>query len=424
MAFKLLASADLHLGKKSSSVPHDSEESATIFTWKRIVDYAVDKNVDAVVLAGDVIERDNRFFETLGPLQDGFKKLGNAGISVVMVAGNHDFDVLPDIVNSDDFQNVCLLGQNGNWETSTLRNDKGEIQLLGWSFPDSHVSQDPSLDYSHVDLDPSIPTIGLLHGEFDKYSRYAPIEISNLLSSSINVWVVGHIHKPATHRQELPLIFYPGSPHALSPKEKGVHGPWILTIDRDKVFQEQVPLSPMRFGEVQIDITNVDSETEFRKKLTGRLANIVQNKEEDLEYVSHLVYDVILTGNHESIALFDKWSQLVDQYERELLPGTMVALRKIINLINPKIDNLQHLADQPTPPGILAQTILDLENSRNTELTDKLLLKFEDELHAANSANTYDALRMNNQQYSSEDARDLVLNECRRLLSELLSQKR
>jgi len=53
MPLKILATADLHLGRKSSSVPRNLEESSTQFTWQRIIEYAIDKSVDVVVLAGD-----------------------------------------------------------------------------------------------------------------------------------------------------------------------------------------------------------------------------------------------------------------------------------------------------------------------------------------------------------------------------------
>ena len=41
MAITVLATGDIHIGKKSSSVRQDIEESATKYSWNRIVDYAV-----------------------------------------------------------------------------------------------------------------------------------------------------------------------------------------------------------------------------------------------------------------------------------------------------------------------------------------------------------------------------------------------
>ena len=63
---KILATADLHLGKQSSNVSRELRESSVTFTWNRIVKYAVEEQVDALLLAGDVVDRDNRFFGAPG----------------------------------------------------------------------------------------------------------------------------------------------------------------------------------------------------------------------------------------------------------------------------------------------------------------------------------------------------------------------
>src|SRR5690554_5979131 len=106
MALTILATGDIHIGKKSSGIKHNTEESATKYTWSRIVDYAIKSKVDILALTGDIIDQDNRYFEAIGPLQAGFEKLKQANISVFMVAGNHDFDVLPQLVNSERYNNV------------------------------------------------------------------------------------------------------------------------------------------------------------------------------------------------------------------------------------------------------------------------------------------------------------------------------
>ena len=41
MALKILATGDLHIGRKSSGVSENVEESSTKFTWNRIVDWSI-----------------------------------------------------------------------------------------------------------------------------------------------------------------------------------------------------------------------------------------------------------------------------------------------------------------------------------------------------------------------------------------------
>ncbi len=144
MGYKILATSDLHLGKSSAGVKAGNNETATKVTWKRMVDLAIADNVDAIIIAGDIIDRDDHYYEAIGQLQSGFDKLNNANIEVLMVAGNHDFDVTTEIMQDGRFGNVTLLGANGNWEVVTREKEEFKIQFIGWSFPSLHYTKDPS----------------------------------------------------------------------------------------------------------------------------------------------------------------------------------------------------------------------------------------------------------------------------------------
>src|SRR5690625_7078630 len=98
MAINILVTGDIHLGRRSGSIDNSSLYGSTRYIWEEIVSRAIESSIDIVALTGDVVDRDNRYFEAIGPLQEGFEKLENAGIQVVVIAGNHDFDVLPELL--------------------------------------------------------------------------------------------------------------------------------------------------------------------------------------------------------------------------------------------------------------------------------------------------------------------------------------
>ncbi|MCC5905730.1 MAG: DNA repair exonuclease [Balneolaceae bacterium] len=429
MPLKLLITADLHLGRKSSSVPRTVDESSTKYTWHRMVDWAIKNQVDAVVLAGDIIDRDNRYFEAIGPIQEGFEKLNEAKISVLIVAGNHDFDVLPNVVKSKEYDHVHLLGENGRWESKTIKSINGELQFLGWSFPSQYVKEDPLLQLPSADvkLDPNIPTIGLLHGELnDLNSRYAPIGFNNLLNKNVDAWVLGHIHKPEIHHESNPLVLYPGSPHALSSKEPGSHGPYLLTVeDSKKVKTEIIPLSPLRYEKLEMNVSNVADKSEYRNLITQHLSDDVESKTTELQHVSQIIYDIVLVGKHSLKSEFDTWSQNIEDLEQEFASETTASIRKVVNRIEPKVENLEELAKQPDPTGILAKAILDIHAGNSSEFLTKLSEEFGRKLSNVNAARTYQPLRKADEQYSdsSENANEFLLQECEQLLAELLSQK-
>jgi len=425
---KILASADLHLGKQSSNVLKSLSESSVKFTWDRIVAYAVDEQLDALLLAGDIVDRDNRFFETIGPLQQGFDALGNAGIPVVMVSGNHDFDVLPDIIRNREYDHVHLLGEKGEWESKIINTRTGDLQVLGWSFPKQHIMEDPLLQLSvqNLEPDPNLPTVGLLHGDlYDRKSHYAPTDLTGFPSGVPHAWVIGHIHKPDIVRAHDPLVLYPGSAQALSAKEPGIHGASLLSFDGRTVRSEQVPLSPVRYEPLPVDVTGIDHQTDFRNRVLEQMRNYVVANVMKLENVSHMIFDIMLTGQHPSVTDLDKWSQFADELEQQMEAETAVSVRKMINMAEPVVENLEELAKQPTPPGMIAKLILELESGNSTEFSGELIMDLKDQISSANRSGTYQPLSRFDEHIpdSDESARDLLLKESRQLLGELLSQK-
>jgi len=109
--------------------------------WRRTVQAALDVGVAAVVLAGDVVEREDDFFEAFRVLSTGTKHLTEGGIAVLGVAGNHDVKVLPRLAKQ--IKSFRLLGANGNWEHHRIEDGRDSIVLWGWSFPRPQVLNSP-----------------------------------------------------------------------------------------------------------------------------------------------------------------------------------------------------------------------------------------------------------------------------------------
>ena len=63
---KILACSDIHIGR-IPSIP-DTSLASSVSAWDAIVEQALDKHVDVVVLSGDVVDQDDAWFEAYGPL--------------------------------------------------------------------------------------------------------------------------------------------------------------------------------------------------------------------------------------------------------------------------------------------------------------------------------------------------------------------
>nr|WP_272508448.1 metallophosphoesterase [Salinibacter ruber] len=109
-----MCTGDLHLGRYPSRTQSRDRAWAADSVWADTVSYAVEQAVDVVALTGDVVDDQNKRYEALGPLQRGLRRLEEAGIPVVAVAGNHDFDALPRLAEMVEAEHFHLLGRGGS----------------------------------------------------------------------------------------------------------------------------------------------------------------------------------------------------------------------------------------------------------------------------------------------------------------------
>ena len=235
----ILAIGDVHLGTRCSGIP-DAVSSWGIqpadltpaAALKLCTEFAIKKDMDAVLFAGDIVESTNARFEAMPHLEACVRQLLNAGIEVVAVAGNHDVEALPRLTTLlDGFR---LLGAGGKWESWTLtKYQKPVAEIVGWSFGERIVRQSPVAQLLSEPLDrpqTPIPRIGLLHADLDASGgNYAPIRQAELDRTGYDAWLLGHIHKPSydglSAREGTRPSGYLGSLIGLDRSETGPRGP-------------------------------------------------------------------------------------------------------------------------------------------------------------------------------------------------------
>ena len=423
---KILAAADLHMGRRSTGLTGDMESLATKYAWLRLVQWAIDNNVDAVALAGDVVDQSNGFFESIGPLQTGFQRLGEAGIEVFLVTGNHDHKVLPASVDTQ-YKHVHLLGPNGQWGVESLTRNGETVQFVGWSYPTftSSVKVSPLPLLGTVQLDVNFPVIGLLHADLDpvKESNYCPVWQRDLVGVGVGTWILGHIHKPGSWDLPGTTIHYPGSLQALSAKESGAHGFLLLTVDAGRIKIDRIPFSTVRYGGLDIDVTGADTQEDVWRILTEAVMADARDRLYELEGVRFLSYDLMLTGAHKDEPLVVKWA--VDSKRDTAIPigKTTITIRSVDSVIRPVVGDLAELAKEPSPAGSLASVIMAIRTGGNTPLLTALEQQWEQQQRQLQSSGVYQPLLGTTLLVDTRgSARDHLLRECNRLLNELLSQ--
>ncbi|MCC5846962.1 MAG: DNA repair exonuclease [Verrucomicrobia bacterium] len=257
---KLLLCSDLHLGRTPARLPEPWRRQArTVHAWDAIIEAALREKVNAVILGGDIVDADNGFWEALDPLETGVSKLGEAGIQVIAVAGNHDAVVLPRLSAFLPPDTYTLLGAQGLWEELVLsENGAPALRLHGWSFPRTHWDGDPLEDFQSAAHD-GLPALGIVHGDLGaSASRYAPLSLARLQAQPVTAWLLGHIHAPRLHGGN-PWVLMPGSPQPLDPSETEAHHAWITELENGALTTPR-PIAPatLRYATLQIPL-NADT---------------------------------------------------------------------------------------------------------------------------------------------------------------------
>jgi DNA repair exonuclease SbcCD nuclease subunit len=234
--------------------------------------------------------------------------------------------------------------------------------------------------------------------------------------------MLGHIHKPQVLHPHSPLILYPGSPHALSPKEAGVHGPYVVELENGQIQAELLPLSPVRYEQLAVDISDVADKDSFRQKLSATLKEYAAALHET-SHLKYLVYDVVLTGKSVHLREMQQWNP-----EELLMYSGSNSFEEKVRRIRLDIDqgiNAESFLNDPSCMGVLAQAILALEKGETNVFIEQLKKQWKDKYEAMTQSNAYTPLvRLPGRDEPERIMTDSILKECRRLFTELYNQRK
>ena len=380
---QILAIGDVHLGTACSGLPEglsglgvDPADLTPASTLRLVVDFAIDRQVDAVLFAGDVVESANARFEAMAPLEKSVQRLVAAGIKVIAVAGNHDVEALPRLAKLID--GFKLLGAGGRWEAETLSKAGTPFaQVIGWSFREKYVRESPVAQLIAEPLpvpSPPVPRIGLLHGDLGASGgHYAPIRQSELDDAGYDAWLLGHIHKPSLERLSAPdggqPSGYLGSLVGLDPTETGPHGPWLVKVSaEDGIRLEHIPLAPLRWERIEVSVEGIDHVDDMADRLLADAQERAEILTRNGLSPRALGLRVQLTGTNRA---YDNIRQWIAEGQWKSISrtfdSTIVFFNRIVDAMGLHLD-LEKLATGHDPAALLARRLLllgeDDEQSR------------------------------------------------------------
>ncbi|WP_144275994.1 metallophosphoesterase family protein [Gottschalkia acidurici] len=247
---KVIHTGDIHLGlefKNTNFDPNFSRQRRLEIwnTFEKILDRCDEKEIDLLLIAGDLFEEDYFTIGDIKRIESRFRTLKMT--KVVIVTGNHDPINKGSLYNLVEWPNNVYIIKENSYTKIELEDINITVWGLSW---DKKEEKRNLLEDIHIDNTENI-NILLAHGDiYNKNSNYMPIDLYNIKKVKFNYVALGHIHK---HEFIDDKIAYCGSPEALDFGETGSHGIIEGEISTRETRMTFVPFSERQF--VQKEIT-------------------------------------------------------------------------------------------------------------------------------------------------------------------------
>lgn len=252
---KLIHCADLHLDSKLHT--HLNRESAKrrrdelLRNFERLVQFACENDVEAVLIAGDLFDRDNVSALARNTVLSVIE--ANPRIRFYYLRGNHDLgDCLANTAseNVSTLPNLFLFGNR--WKTF-YEGEEGQIAITGVEL----TRENSASAFASLRLDSVRFNIVMLHGQ-ESAGRAGDINLSALRGRGIDYLALGHIHAYKKAPLDSRGIYcYPGCLEGRGFDECGPHGFALLEIDERTGGMEHrfIPFARRRLYDLQTDVT-------------------------------------------------------------------------------------------------------------------------------------------------------------------------
>jgi len=239
-------------------------------------------------LAGDVFHGPTPNVRGQVAFRQGVGRLYESGIQVFMSLGNHDpLSCLPRSLQS--LPGVHIFGPEPEGARVNRVETTDGVMVFGASFQNSAMTENVVSRFSR---DPGIEAaIGVVHANVSGiggHKDYGPCTLDDLRVAGMDVWCLGHVHAAAVLRQE-PLILYSGASQGARVKEAGPLGCFLVTVtDRGRAAAEFVPLAPVLWHTVDLDLGRADGINELLVKAREACTNLLSSTDNSEALVTRI----------------------------------------------------------------------------------------------------------------------------------------
>ena len=269
--FSFLHAADLHLdtpfdgiGKVAPDLQQKLRD-ASLAAFDNLIDTAIARAVDFVVIAGDIYDGAERGTRAQSRFLSGLRRLGERSIGVLFIHGNHDpVAVGWSAIRASEFPPSTVLFSQCDEVRAHVIERGGEplAAVHGISFRETKEKRNLSRFFRRDAVEAPFH-IGLLHtnaGGNPAHDNYAPCSLDDLRTRGMDYWALGHIHLRGSVIERDPVAHYSGNVQARSFKEVGPRGATLVHVEGSGAVRlEFVQLGVIDFVVVRLDLTVCES---------------------------------------------------------------------------------------------------------------------------------------------------------------------
>jgi DNA repair exonuclease SbcCD nuclease subunit len=269
---RILHAADIHLDSPLKKLDHyESAPAQRIRGASRralanMTQLAIDRQVDLVVIAGDLYDGDWTDQNTGLAFVREAAKLVDAGIPLLVIRGNHDA--------ANQMTSSLPLPDNPDGSEIFLRTENPEsrfferigIAVHGQSFRSRAETANMAAKYPEPSA--GMFNLGLLHTGLEgesKHAHYAPCTPAELTDKGYDYWALGHIHQRRDYQIEggAPIVFS-GNLQGRHIGERGEKGCVIIDVDeRNRCECSFHAVDVLRWHQCVIDVTEMTEREEI-----------------------------------------------------------------------------------------------------------------------------------------------------------------
>lgn len=305
--------ADLHLDspfKGLSHTPahifHEIKES-TFLALDRLVEAAISKQVDFILISGDLFDNEKQSLKAQIRLKKAFERLEKQAINVYLSYGNHDY-INGNIHKVTYPKNVYIFPDDVVRSFLFEKDGVPFASITGFSYVNRGVDVNKTSEYS-IQYPEAAFHIAMLHGSLQgntEHDTYAPFQLSELANHDFDYWALGHIHKRAVLKEDPPII-YPGNTQGRNRKETGEKGCYYVKLSKTNIEHSFIPLQAILFTPLTVDVSSCNK--------VFQLESIIQSSlEKQLEKSPQLI-DLHLFAEHDALRTWHSSGELEEIIE-------------------------------------------------------------------------------------------------------------